>query len=74
MVSKNNSFLFAHIWRLILGEFHHDLLSKTAKWKADQTLVNIVRTIADNIDHPEIGSSINPGLIIVCFIHSDFVL
>ncbi len=34
---------------------------KTAKWKADKSLVDVVKAIIEHIDHPDIDYSLSPG-------------
>jgi ubiquitin-protein ligase len=55
----NMIFLLIHIG--FLGKFCHDILKKTAKWKADNSLVDVIKAIVEHIDHPDIDYSLSPG-------------
>jgi len=54
---------FCFFWRTIdislSGEFNHELLMKTARWTNTTSLVDVVKTIVERIDEPDINYSIN---------------
>lgn len=43
------------------GKFCHALLMRTVRWKPGTTLVDVVRTVVDYIDHPDIDYAVNFG-------------
>jgi len=43
------------------GKVCHDILKKTVKWKADNSLVDVIKAIVEHIDHPDIDYSLSPG-------------
>jgi hypothetical protein len=60
MVNKIKDF-FKYIYSFS-EEFHHELLTITARWNNDTSLVEVVKAIVERIDKPDIDYSKNPGL------------
>jgi hypothetical protein len=46
---------------MFLGKFCNALLVKTAKWKFDTSLVQVIKAVVEHIDQPDIDHSIRAG-------------
>ncbi|CAF3367665.1 unnamed protein product, partial [Rotaria sp. Silwood2] len=43
------------------GKFCNELLKKEAKWSNKMTLVDVVKTVVQHVDKPDIDHSLSPG-------------